>query len=309
VGGCCSARLQRRMQGVLISADRYKVLYAGSAGALSILPLQALCEAGFCPCAVIVDAGSEASVQRGSLPVVTEGGDTLAAHALANELPLLRLSPDAHEAAGQISRYAADLVIVSCFARRLPETVRLVPRLGCFNLHPSRLPAFRGPSPVFWQFHEGVNPMGMTLHRMSAQLDAGNIVAQTAVTMEDGISLQQAGQLLAEAGGRLLVEALSRYGRAEWSGCAQQEGESSYQGFPAPADYTVSTDWPARRLFNFMRATRGQGRLYPCRVAGRLFRLVEAVGFQANGTSRFCVQGDRLVLPCRPGFVRARFLP
>ncbi|HHH42809.1 MAG TPA: hypothetical protein ENK49_01605 [Gammaproteobacteria bacterium] len=296
------------MQGVRISADRYKVLYAGSAGALSTLPFQALCEAGFCPCAVVVDAGSDALAQRQALPVVTEGADTLPALALANELPLLRLSADAHEAAGQISRYAPDIMIVSCFARRLPEAVCAVPRLGCFNLHPSLLPAFRGPSPVFWQFHEGVNPMGVTLHRMSAQLDAGDIVAQTTVTMADGISLQQAGRLLAEAGGRLLVEALSRYGQGKWKGHAQREEQSSYQGFPTQADYAVSTDWPAQRLFNFMRATCGPGIVYPCLVDGRAFRLVEALRFQASGTARFCVQGDQLVLPCCPGFVHARFL-
>ncbi len=148
----------------------------------------------------------------------------------------------------------------------------------------------------------------MTLHRMSAHLDAGDIVGQNAVEIPNGVTMQQASVLLAEAGSRLVVQALSRNGRTGWSGLAQQEEDASYQGFPLESDYSVSTSWSAKRMFNFICATREQGVVYPCTVDKRTFNLVEAVSFQETGEARPVVEGDRLILPCTPGFLRARFL-
>jgi len=284
------------------------VLFTGSAGALSVLPFRALCEAGHRPCAVAVDAGDKRYFQHSILPVITENQDLLESLALLDDIPVIKLSRDAYEAAEQIKVYSPDIIFVSCFARKIPNEVLLVPAIGCFNLHPSVLPAYRGPNPVFWQFRDGVNEMGMTLHRISAQLDAGDIIGQTIVPVPNGVTMQQANVLLAEAGSRLLLQALSRRGQTGWRGLTQQEEDASYQGFPSDADFTVSTGWPAKRLFNFISATRGQGIVYPCTVDERTFNLVDALSFQETGDSRLVVQGEELTLPCRPGFIRARFM-
>ena len=284
------------------------VLYAGSAGSLSVLPLRALCKAGHRPCAVAVDAGDNRLSQRRDLPVVSENQDSLESLALLHDLPLIRLSRDAGSAAQQIRAYSPDIVFVSCFARKISHEVLSVPPIGCFNLHPSALPAYRGPEPVFWQFRDGVSEMGVTLHRMSAQLDAGDIISQTSVTIPNGVTMQQAGVLLAEAGSRIIVQALSRHGQVDWSGLAQQADGASYQRFPTEPDYVVSTGWPAKRLFNFIRATCRQGVVYPCAVDKRIYNLVEAISFQETGEARLVVKGAELTLPCSPGFIRARFL-
>ncbi len=284
------------------------ILYAGSAGPLSVLPLRALCEAGHRPCAVAVDAGDSKLSQRRDFPVVTENQDSLESLALLYGLPLIRLSRDAGDAAEQSRAYSPDIVLVSCFARKIPHEVLSVPAIGCFNLHPSALPAYRGPDPVFWQFRDGVSEMGVTLHRMSAQLDAGDIISQTTVTIPNGVTMQQASVLLAEAGSRLIIQVLSRHGQVDWTGLAQQANGASYQGFPAEPDYAVSTGWPAKHLFNFICATRGPGIVYPCTVDKRTFNLIEATSFQEAGESRLVVKDDELVLPCKPGFVRARLL-
>ncbi len=284
------------------------IIFTGSAGPLSVLPLQALCDAGYRPCAVAVDAGSNGASMHRLLPVITEHPDSLESFALLNDIPVIRLSRNASDAAARIKAFSPDIIFVSCFARKIPDEVLAVPIIGCFNLHPSALPAYRGPDPVFWQFRDGVSEMGVTLHRMSAQLDAGDILCQTVVAMPNGVPMRQARVLLAEAGSRLIVQAMSRHGEAGWTGRAQQLAGASYQGFPSDADYTVSTRWPAKRLYNFIRATRGADIVYPCTVDGRIFNLVDAIEFQETGAARLVVQGDELVLPCRPGFVRVRFL-
>ncbi|MEZ4833421.1 MAG: formyltransferase family protein [Caldilineaceae bacterium] len=59
---------------------------------------------------------------------------------------------------------------------------------GFLNLHPSLLPHYRGPDPIFWQLRDGVEPMGVTVHWMDVGVDTGDIAAQAPVALEDGLS-------------------------------------------------------------------------------------------------------------------------
>jgi methionyl-tRNA formyltransferase len=71
-----------------------------------------------------------------------------------------------------------DLALVCGFNYLLPEALLTVPRLGSYNLHPSRLPAFRGANPLFWQLRQGVTDACLTAIKMDAGLDSGPILQQ-----------------------------------------------------------------------------------------------------------------------------------
>ena len=51
-----------------------------------------------------------------------------------------------------------------------------VPKQMCLNVHPSVLPSFRGPTPLFWQFREGEHETGVTLNMVEEDVDAGDAV-------------------------------------------------------------------------------------------------------------------------------------
>jgi methionyl-tRNA formyltransferase len=240
------------------------------------------------------------------IPIMSGNEGSIALLARSYNIPVISLSGHWSQSLEKIGKYSPDIIIVSCFARRLPDAVLSIPGIGCFNLHPSLLPAYRGPVPLFWQFRAGVEEFGITLHRMSSRLDAGNIVAQTTVTMPDGVRGRRASTLLAEAGGELLVRTLSDCRRSDWTGSPQEERYASYQGFPAPSDYAVSVTWSAKRLYNFVRATRGRGALYPCRLEGRVYWLREVESWQETGDSGVVISGNTITIPCSRGFVKAR---
>jgi len=284
-----------------------KIIYIGSSGPLSLIPLQKLLDCGQAVVAVALEADDEPVLQDPRIPLLSTNHGSVASLARLHGIPLIELFRPWGCNVDEMGRYAPDLIVVSCFARKLPQSVLSIPHIGCFNLHPSLLPAYRGPVPLFWQFRAGVKTFGITLHRMSLRLDAGNIVAQTGVAMPDGVSGRQADVLLAEAGSEMLIHALRKSGRDRLSGSAQDEGDASYQGLPSASDYTVSVSWSAQRLYNFICATRDRGVRYPCRIDNRIYWLLEADAWQRTGEPRLVVNGNRLSIPCQRGSVTARF--
>jgi methionyl-tRNA formyltransferase len=284
-----------------------KIVYIGSSGPLSVIPLQTLLDSGQSVCAIALEADNEPGPQDRRIPVMTGNQGSIACLARLHGIPVIRLSGLCSQSVDDISQYSPDIIVVSCFARKLPDSVLSIPGIGCFNLHPSRLPAYRGPVPLFWQFRAGVSEFGITLHRMSSQLDAGNIVAQTTLAMPDGVSAQRASVLLAEAGSKLLVRTLSEFRRDELIGSPQDEGYASYQGFPSASDYAVSVSWSAKRLYNFICATRDRDVLYPCQLDSRVYWLLEANSWQQTGDSGIVINGNTITIPCNRGFVTARF--
>jgi methionyl-tRNA formyltransferase len=284
-----------------------KIIYIGSSGPLSVIPLQTLVDSTQSVCAIALSADNTTALQDQRFPVMTGNQGSLICLARLHNIPLIELTGVWWQDADEIAKHSPDIIVVSCFARKLPDPVLSIPAMGCLNLHPSLLPAYRGPVPLFWQFRAAVKDFGITLHRMTSQLDAGNIVAQTTVPMPDGVSGQQASILLAEAGSELLVHTLSNSRHDKLIGAAQHEDYASYQGFPSPSDYAVSVTWSARRLYNFICATRDRGVRYPCQVGNRVYCLLEADSWQATGDSGLVINGNTITIPCSRGFVTARF--
>jgi methionyl-tRNA formyltransferase len=157
-----------------------------------------------------------------------------------------------------------DLILVACFPRRLPPEVVGLARWDCLNLHPSLLPRYRGPAPLFWQLRAGETETGVTLHRITARLDAGELIAQRRVALPEGASGSELEGLLGEEGGGLLLETVAAAPGGALFARPQDEALASHQPLPAPPDFEVPTTWSARRAFNFIRGTGEWG--YPYAV-------------------------------------------
>uniref|UniRef100_A0AAU2JZL7 Formyltransferase family protein n=1 Tax=Streptomyces sp. NBC_00049 TaxID=2903617 RepID=A0AAU2JZL7_9ACTN len=80
-------------------------------------------------------------------------------------------------AAPLVAALAPDLVISAAFPLRIPPQLLAVPRFGALNLHPSALPAGRGPNP-FRLVYEGASTIGATLHRTAEDFDTGPVLSR-----------------------------------------------------------------------------------------------------------------------------------
>ena len=200
-----------------------------------------------------------------------------------------------------------DLIVAACFPFILPRSMLQAPTHGCWNLHPSLLPRLRGPAPLFWVFHEGCCA-GVTLHWMSKRVDAGEIIAQQPLAFPDGMRYAEAEQACAQAGARLLLDALHELERGLLRTRAQDECEAS--AFPSPGenDFIVTQDWPVRRAFNFIRGVQGFAGPCTIRAGEKDFAVAEAVAYRSGShpSQAYQVEGERLCVRCADGVLEVR---
>jgi methionyl-tRNA formyltransferase len=283
-----------------------KIAYIGSPSPLSYIPLHRLLAAGRSVVAIVVAGQRKPAAHNPKFPVLVEHSTSIASLALQYRIALIELTRDWSDAAERLVRIAPDVILVSCIGRKLPKDIVSIPRYGCFNLHPSLLPRFRGPAPVFWQFRAGVESFGITVHCVSEEFDTGDIVAQSRVTMPDGVNGREADGLFAEAGSQLIEATLRSIECGSLRRCAQSPSDATYQGLPVPDDYAVSTRWSARRMYNFICATRLPGIVFPCKVGGRIYRLTAAKSYRDSDVVRIAVEGRRVIsINCSRGVVEA----
>jgi methionyl-tRNA formyltransferase len=172
---------------------------------------------------------------------------------------------------GWIERIAAmrPAIIYSFYYRHLlPDAVLRAAPLGAYNLH--------GRAPVNWMLVHGEREAGVTLHHMVARADAGDIVGQRAVPIDDCDTALTLYRKLVPAGAALLTEMhpLIAAGRAPRR--PQDLSRGSYFGRRRPEDGRIDWRWPARRVFNLVRAVTHP---YPgafCSLNGRRLLIWES---------------------------------
>ena len=304
------------MTSIIATDHPLRILYLGTPCELSRAPLLALLDAAIEVCGVVVPAEPGAPPiarlapppPRSPLPIAGRFVDPgIVEIAWERDIPVFaagKLSDPATVAA--LAELRPDVACAACFPQRIPAALLRLPPHGCLNIHPSLLPAYRGPAPLFWAFRNGESTIGVTVHFMDQDFDTGDIAAQAPLSLEDGVGGAQADRMCAALGGRLLAEVLSRLRQGSLERRPQPDG-GSYDGWPAPADWTISTSWSARRAFNFMRGTDDWGQRYEVFAGGERLILATALSYDAGETlgAPFVRSGREVAIQCTPGVVRA----
>lgn len=81
----------------------------------------------------------------------------------------------------ELQSLAPDLILVNCYSMLLYPEVLAIPRLGGVNVHGALLPKYRGANPIQWAILGREHETGVTMHYMTAEIDAGDIIAQERV--------------------------------------------------------------------------------------------------------------------------------
>src|SRR5579862_6534107 len=176
--------------------------------------------------------------------------------------------------------------IIYSFSYRhlIPESVLELAPIGAFNLHPSLLPAYRGRAPVNWVLVNGERETGVTLHHMVARADAGDIVGQRAVSIDDSDNALTLYRKLVPLGVELIDEMHPKIVAGTAPRLKMDIAKGTYFGRRKPEDGRIDWRWPARRIFNLVRAVTHP---YPgafCFVGTRKLLVWEAKIGAENGS-------------------------
>jgi methionyl-tRNA formyltransferase len=138
--------------------------------------LRALIDAGHDVALVVTHPQSDHAYER-------IWADSVAELAASNGIRvLLRDRPDNAELLAELAAADLDLIVANNWRTWLPPQIFDLPRHGTLNIHDSLLPAYAGFSPIIWALLNDEPEVGVTAHMMDAELDAGDIVLQKAVT-------------------------------------------------------------------------------------------------------------------------------
>ncbi len=192
-----------------------------------------------------------------------------------------------------------DAAVVAAYGLILPVPVLEAPRLGCFNIHASLLPRWRGAAPIVRAILSGDDRTGVTIMRMEKGLDTGPMLA----TLETPVDRKTGGDLtaeLADKGAALMVEVLGDLSR--------------YPQVPQPADgvtYAAKVEKSEARLDFSQTAEQVERQVRAFNpapgaffeVAGERVRIL-ASEIVADDGDAGRVLDERLTIACGSGAIR-----
>jgi methionyl-tRNA formyltransferase len=177
-----------------------RVLFAGFPSDYSLAFLLALFELDVEVVGLLTSPGAHEAIL---------GDNALSRIADHLQIPLLRAwrVNDEHSIL-DLAALRLDGVVMASFDQIVGSRALAVPRHGWMNIHPSALPARRGPEPVYWTIADGDPIAGITLHRAVPKVDAGPILAQRTVEVSAEDTSGTLTRRLCELGTAALGEAV-----------------------------------------------------------------------------------------------------
>jgi UDP-4-amino-4-deoxy-L-arabinose formyltransferase/UDP-glucuronic acid dehydrogenase (UDP-4-keto-hexauronic acid decarboxylating) len=151
---------------------------------------------------------------------------------------------------------ATDILLNVHSLNIIHERVLTAPTIGCFNLHPGPLPRYAGLNAVSWAIYRGETQHGVTIHRMSALVDAGTIAYQELFTIGDSDTGLMVSSKCTRLGLALIEKLLAAAATDAASIPARQQHSEhrEYFGREIPNDGVIDWNVSARQVHNFVRA-------------------------------------------------------
>ena len=260
----------------------------------AVASLDALADAGHEICRVYTQPPRRAG--RGQAPRPS----AVQARAEARGIPV-RTPESLKDAAAQaeFAALGADAAVVTAYGLILPAEILNAPRLGCFNVHASLLPRWRGAAPIQRAIMAGDTTTGVTIMRMDEGLDTGAMLLAGEVPIGPATTGGTLHDALAELGARLIVEALESVDAGRVQPIPQPADGVTYAKKLSRADGALDWRLPAEELERRVRA------LSPLPGAwffhgGERIRVLEAALLDNEGEPGR-VLDDRLTVACASG--------
>jgi methionyl-tRNA formyltransferase len=169
----------------------------------------------------------------------------------ARRLGILVLTPTTlktPEGLEQFRAHNADAAIVVAYGMILPQAILDSPKFGCFNLHASLLPRWRGAAPINRAIMAGDAETGVMVMRMDAGLDTGDVAMTERMAITDAMTASDVHDALARLGGDLMARAMGALERGKLQLTKQSNEGVTYATKIEKAEARIGWSKPAREV-------------------------------------------------------------
>jgi len=154
----------------------------------------------------------------------------------------------------EIRELKPDVICVVSYGKILPKSFIQIPEKGCINVHPSLLPKYRGPAPIQWAIINGDKITGVSTMYINEKMDAGDIILQKEVEIENYETTGELWNRLAVIGSELLVETI---GKVENGKAPRKKQEENFTLAPMLEREISKIDWRAKTTAEIINLVRG----------------------------------------------------
>jgi methionyl-tRNA formyltransferase len=159
--------------------------------------------------------------------------------------PVTLKTPEALE---EFRAHHAEAAVVVAYGMILPQAILDAPKLGCFNLHASLLPRWRGAAPINRAIMAGDPETGVMVMKMDVGLDTGDVAMAERMAITDALTAADLHDALAPLGADLMVRAMGALERGRLQLTKQSEDGVTYAAKIEKAEARIDWNKPARAV-------------------------------------------------------------
>ena len=231
------------------TANPLRILFAGTPD-FAVVPLKAMVEQGFAPIAVLTQPDRPAG--RGREPQASPVKQAALSAGIEVVQPHSLRTAEAHDL---VESLAPDLMVVVAYGLLLPAEILAIPTFGCWNIHASLLPRWRGAAPIQRAIEAGDRETGVSIMQMDAGLDTGPVIRRERIALSAGETGGSLHDRLAALGAEALLGCLRQLtAGAIPNPLAQPEHGVSYAGKLQKSEAEIDWSEPADVLERRIRA-------------------------------------------------------
>jgi methionyl-tRNA formyltransferase len=210
------------------------------------------------------------------------------------------------EALEEFRAHKAEAAVVVAYGMILPKTILDAPPLGCFNLHASLLPRWRGAAPINRAIMAGDSETGVMVMKMDAGLDTGDVAMAERLAIRDAMTAAEVHDALATLGADLMVRAMGALERGKLQLTKQSDEGVTYAAKIEKAEARIDWNRPAHAVLRHIHGLSPfPGAWCEMAIEGeqvrvKILRCETADGSGVSGD----VLDDHLAVACKQGALR-----
>jgi len=206
------------------------------------------------------------------------------------------------------SKFAADFLVVIDYGQLIPHSLITLPRQSSINLHPSLLPAYRGPAPIIWSLLQGDEVTGVTTQLLADEIDCGDILLQRKSEIKASETSTQLTEKLQNLGAELAWETLKKWQAGLLKPIPQENDKASYAPKLHKHDGLLNWNQDAHELERRIRALNPWPGTYTFWRGKRLKILMATLTtknpLEPLTSGAIWIHGHQLYTACGSGFIQ-----